>query len=553
MTRRTWTLGVLAATAVALAVSAFLYDRSQSADFEDSVLLIADIRQAQHEDAALKRDVLAVRYGLSRQYDDLAARGRDIQRMAGEIRARATRLSGGTAQELNEALDGLDASVRDRQSEVERFKAENAVLHNSLLYLPLAADRLAVRLRQSTSPDRREISESLQGLVSHVLSYNLVRGAESLARAERGIVSLREALGSAPAELRPELTSVLAHASTATSRQQVVDPLVRGLLQDDIQRALNRIDEAYGAHFRSREVVASRYQQLLYGWSVLLVLVVAAAGWALFRSWGRLEHLVEKRTRDLNLALDQLWGEMNLAKKIQVALVPNQPELRHADVSAVMRPADDVGGDYYDVVRAKDGSDWILIGDVSGHGVPAGLVMMMCQTAVHTVLDNQPDVSPASLVTQVNRALTQNIKRLGEDKYMTFTAIRHDSEGISFAGLHQDLMVYRQATKTVEMVETDGMWLGMREEIYELCPEGRLALDAGDVLLLYTDGVTEATLEDGSLLDQKGLGERFGALAERKPAAIVRGLVKELDRLEVRDDVALVAIRHTAGKNVRAA
>ena len=73
-----------------------------------------------------------------------------------------------------------------------------------------------------------------------------------------------------------------------------------------------------------------------------------------------------------------------------------------------MFPADEVGGDYYDVIN-YGGHDWIIIGDVSGHGVPAGLIMMMVQTSIHIVLKNNPEINPADLVKTINSIITKNI------------------------------------------------------------------------------------------------------------------------------------------------
>src|SRR6185295_16149590 len=135
-------------------------------------------------------------------------------------------------------------------------------------------------------------------------------------------------------------------------------------------------------------------------------------------------------------ALSVLWGEMKLARKIQEALVPTRPELSSCEIAVTMRPTDDVGGDYYDVLRVG-GREWILIGDVSGHGVPAGLIMMMCHIAVRIVLQGELGIAPDRLLARVNVVLIENIRQLGEDKYMTITAFRRDPDGrVTYADAH---------------------------------------------------------------------------------------------------------------------
>lgn len=80
---------------------------------------------------------------------------------------------------------------------------------------------------------------------------------------------------------------------------------------------------------------------------------------------------------------------------------------------------------------------WITIGDVSGHGVSAGLIMMMVQTAIHVMVNKYPDILPSDFLVAVNRTLTNNIKLMSESKYMTLNVLRLDSAGrFVFSGLH---------------------------------------------------------------------------------------------------------------------
>lgn len=105
-----------------------------------------------------------------------------------------------------------------------------------------------------------------------------------------------------------------------------------------------------------------------------------------------------------------------------------------------MRPAETVGGDYYDLFEA-DNKVWVLVGDVSGHGVGAGLVMMMVQTAVRALVCSLTHaghaLSPARLLALVNEALQVNLHLLGRGQYMTINALCLDGANIRYAGLHQ--------------------------------------------------------------------------------------------------------------------
>jgi serine phosphatase RsbU (regulator of sigma subunit) len=254
------------------------------------------------------------------------------------------------------------------------------------------------------------------------------------------------------------------------------------------------------------------------------------------------ERRVALRTADLAKALGALWGEMKLAHKIQAALIPKSPMLAGCDVAASMKLADDVGGDYYDFVSAGE-REWILIGEVSGHGVTAGLVMMMCHTSVRTVLNDDPDVTPEELLSKINTVLTESIRQLGEDKYMTMTAFRRDQDGtISFAGAHQDVHIYRAGADSLESFETRGVWLGLKERIADSLSTHSIKLASGDVLVLHTDGVTEA-VRDGSMFDTAGLRGVLSSSRGKTAQQILDGTFRSLEGFKIADDATLLVIR----------
>lgn len=264
-----------------------------------------------------------------------------------------------------------------------------------------------------------------------------------------------------------------------------------------------------------------------------------------------LEHLVEERTAELVRAMKELWGEMALAKKIQTVLLPRAPAIPGLEISAYMRPADEVGGDYYDVINAK-GIDWLVIGDVSGHGVPAGLIMMMVQTAIHTVLEGKPNLRPDVVLSRVNRVIIENIKKLNEDRYMTITVIAALSGGkFHYSGQHQHIMIYRSGSRSVELLETDGVWLGIEESLKPPA-SGGFTLGVGDTLLLYTDGLTDAW-RAGSVKDERDpesdmfglerLEESFRRLGDSPPDGIRDGILGDLREYEFNDDVTIVIVK----------
>lgn len=251
------------------------------------------------------------------------------------------------------------------------------------------------------------------------------------------------------------------------------------------------------------------------------------------------------KTRDI------LWGEMELAKKIQTVLLPEDPAMKGYRISVHMSPADDVGGDYYDVIKAG-GMDWVVIGDVSGHGVPAGIVMMMVQTAIHANLDHNPGLEPSKLLTLVNRTIYRNIKRLNDNKYMTITVFALIKDGsFIYSGMHQDILVYRKQSDEVESVPTYGMWIGIIPELEGSIQNNTINLDPGDIMLLYTDGIIEAWIS-GSVKGQRDpekdmyglqkLKDVFKGACKEGPVGVKDAVLDSLTGYVAHDDVTLMVI-----------
>lgn len=268
-----------------------------------------------------------------------------------------------------------------------------------------------------------------------------------------------------------------------------------------------------------------------------------------------LEKKVEERTEELQTAneemeainsqlietKDQLWGEMQLAKKIQTVLLPHNPAIQGFEISAYMVPANEVGGDYYDIINVAN-KDWIVIGDVSGHGVPAGLVMMMVQTAIHVTIEQNPNLNPSELLTIINKTIYNNIKNLNDDKYMTITVLAyHNQEKFYFSGLHQDILIYRKKNNIIDIIETNGMWIGIIDNINGMVTDDHFYIEKDDIILLYTDGIIESTKNDKMYSSQLKyiLHENSNCTCEE----IKRKILDSLQGYNIFDDITFMILR----------
>ena len=279
-----------------------------------------------------------------------------------------------------------------------------------------------------------------------------------------------------------------------------------------------------------------------------------------------LETKVDSRTHDLALAMrelessndeltrtrNSLWGEMKIAKKLQTLLIPQQPAVDGYQTAAYIKPASDVGGDYYDVINKKD-NDWIVMGDVSGHGVPAGLVMMMVHIAIHSVLASRDDNTPAKVLSQVNGVVAEYMHRIDHSKYMTINLLMHQGNGrFLHSGLHLPILVYRREKNAVEEIDTCGTWIGLNFDIGTDFCDSELTLDIGDIMLLYTDGITESWITHETEGMEEAALHFFGQdtlskilLEEKDNSAdgIRTRIIDELSIYDQRDDVTFLLMK----------
>ncbi|MCP4345609.1 MAG: SpoIIE family protein phosphatase [Desulfobacterales bacterium] len=237
-----------------------------------------------------------------------------------------------------------------------------------------------------------------------------------------------------------------------------------------------------------------------------------------------------------------LAKEMELAEKIQTALLPKKLKISGYEIAASMHPSDKVGGDYYDLITVGN-FDWIVIGDVSGHGVAAGLVMMMVQTAIHTILIQNPEVQPSQLLSVINKTIYENVIKMDEHKHMTILVIACGKDGIfNFSGLHEDILLWRADTGKVEVIETCGMWIGLEPDISKLLQENEFRMETGDCIVLYTDGITEAW-NGGDLFGDDRLIKIVESSGGKSVSEIHAAVLDAIEDYEKPDDVTLFVMK----------
>ncbi|MDB4995393.1 MAG: uncharacterized protein JWM74_2825 [Myxococcaceae bacterium] len=239
--------------------------------------------------------------------------------------------------------------------------------------------------------------------------------------------------------------------------------------------------------------------------------------------------------------------ELAIATRVQLSLLPRSLDVEGLEMAGLMRPADEVGGDYYDVLPVEGGA-WLAIGDVSGHGLDAGLIMLMLQSAMSGIVYAMPNATPKTVLSHVNHVVYDNVRRrLEASDHVTLSLFRYTPDGkLVFAGAHEEILIYRHASGRVEQVQTPGTWLGAIKDIAPVTVDSTIQLYEGDVMLLYTDGLTEAQNARGEMYEIDRLVFALEAMHEESAAHIAEELVASVYRWMARqkDDISLLVVRY---------
>lgn len=244
--------------------------------------------------------------------------------------------------------------------------------------------------------------------------------------------------------------------------------------------------------------------------------------------------------------------ELDVAKRIQTMVLPQKKEIeksKELDIGATMITATEVGGDFYEILPQKDGSTLFCIGDVTDHGLYSGIVMLMTQSVVRATTDEQKTDLPATL-NRINSVLYRNIQiRLANRRNLTLSLLQYKNGTFYITGQHEFILLLRKDSNTVEKIDTIdlGMYIGFIEDISEFVNETTLSFNPGDIMMLYTDGITETESHDKKFYGLDRLMETFKNNRELKARNIVENVIEDVEQFrgnkELLDDISLVVIK----------
>jgi sigma-B regulation protein RsbU (phosphoserine phosphatase) len=240
--------------------------------------------------------------------------------------------------------------------------------------------------------------------------------------------------------------------------------------------------------------------------------------------------------------------ELEIAREIQVSLEPKQvPEIPGLSVSFSSKPAKIVGGDFFNVVRRNEDQMLSIVGDVAGKGIPAALYAAHIQSMFESL--SGQSASPADILNGLNHLIC---KRLREGDFITavIAVLESGKKSLTIARAGHNWPLYFCAqTRTIQPLKTKGVCLGVdRDKGFSACLEEKsMPVKSGDVLLLYSDGITEAMNESHHLFDQSRLEAALKESAHFPTDKILERINLRLDQFvqseELHDDVTMVAIK----------
>lgn len=246
---------------------------------------------------------------------------------------------------------------------------------------------------------------------------------------------------------------------------------------------------------------------------------------------------------------ERLKYEMNVAASIQKQLLPKRlPRSNQLEVYGKMTPAKELGGDYFDFMDEGQGEFHICIGDVSGKGLPAGVVMVMARSYFRPL--TRTIKSPRQILCEANRLLYGDVPR---GTFMSALMLYWNDQLGKFvwsgAG-HEHLIVYRARTKRSEAIKAGGCVLAAVRDADRAFLEHELVLESGDALVLYTDGVTEAKNPADQFFAQSDLNpllrlvDLYGHLSAKDLLEAIHWELKTfMGNAEQADDITIVTIK----------
>jgi len=281
-------------------------------------------------------------------------------------------------------------------------------------------------------------------------------------------------------------------------------------------------------------VTNKRADEVFTSGDMRLLTIIAAQSGQLIRNSQLQGEAFEKK---------RLEHELDMAHDMQLSLLPDEdPEIPGLDIASYFNPTDAVGGDYYDYFPMENGLG-VVIADVCGHGASAALMMTMIQGIVHSL--SKDLTGPEKALSKINKIVNAIVP---EEIFITMQFLIFDLKNnlLSFSNAgHNPLIYFDGKTSAISEIELKGTAIN-------LMPDGvfntrELSLKSGDMFLIYTDGITEATNEKLEMYTTERLKTAVVEKADESAVQVIRFIRSQFDEFtantKIADDVAMIAVK----------
>ena len=250
------------------------------------------------------------------------------------------------------------------------------------------------------------------------------------------------------------------------------------------------------------------------------------------------------------LMRNKLEFDLRLASSIQRYLLPeNLPQTDSLEFAVKYLPQQLIGGDFYDFFKLPHGKIGVVIGDVSGKGIPAAILMALCQTKLRYIA--MSGKSPAQTLCLLN---SEMVHAMRSDMFITIIYLVIDPESgeakFARAGHEPPLLARADSDEAAQPLKSSGMALGMvSEELFdEVMEDASFKMNSGDVLVLYTDGLTEAANPEGGEKKKKKLAQTISTLRSRNANDLNDEIIKSVESFmgpgnKYGDDLTLLTVK----------
>ena len=250
------------------------------------------------------------------------------------------------------------------------------------------------------------------------------------------------------------------------------------------------------------------------------------------------------------LMRNKLEFDLRLASSIQRYLLPeNLPQTESIEFAVKYLPQQLIGGDFYDFFKLPHGKIGVVIGDVSGKGIPAAILMALCQTKLRYIA--MSGKSPAQTLCLLN---SEMVHAMRSDMFITIIYLVIDPKSgearFARAGHEPPLLARADSDEAAQPLKSSGMALGMvSEELFdEVMEDASFKMNSGDVLVLYTDGLTEAANPEGGEFTAKKLAQTISTLCSRNANDLNDEIIKSVEAFmgpgnKYGDDLTLLTVK----------